>query len=235
MPSSSSSVGFAIVLLVGVFSATARADEPNLPPLPPPSTDSQSPTEAPASPPVVSTPVASALTAGAPCSESANGCSAESDASPKRGAWYGYQTLIVDSLAVGFGFSATNLGSSGVGLSAGTNLLGAPLVHLAHGRPGMFAASLGSRVVSPALGGVTGYAIGAGLGGCGGGNYCVAPMIGAAAGFLSGLLAASALDAALFAREAKPEEPKPWNGKPTIAPTASAGPTGASLGVGGLF
>ena len=156
-----------------------------------------------------------------------------SEARPKR--WYGYQTLIADSLAVGFGFSARSFDSAGVGLSVGTYLLGAPLVHLAHGKPGMFAASLGSRIVSPALGGATGYAIGVGIAGCGGGHYCGTPMAGAAVGFLSGWLAASALDAALFAREAKAEEAKPWNGKPTIAPTASAGPTGASVGVGGLF
>jgi hypothetical protein len=150
--------------------------------------------------------------------------------------------LIVDGASVLLGFSSVSLGAAGGIASAGTYVFGAPIVHLAHGNGGMFAASLGTRVVSPVIGGATGYLAAKVVDPCrGGGDYaCGAPIAGVLIGVVSGFLAASALDAALYSKE--PKEPKEskaeakaWDGKPQVLPTVSASPSGASVGFGGTF
>jgi hypothetical protein len=172
------------------------------------------------------------------CAETPKGCAAESRASS--GSWYGYQTLITDGVSLTLGFAASKLGGWAGAASFGTYLLGAPIVHAVNGRPAMLAASLGTRLLSPVLGGISGMAIGAAVDGCrGGGDYVCGGFIGGAViGAVSGLVAAVALDAAVYSR-VHPEAPPParqgWNGKPTLAPTVAASTTGGTVGLGGVF
>jgi hypothetical protein len=150
--------------------------------------------------------------------------------------------LIVDGAALFLGLSSVSLGAAGGIASGGTYVFGAPIVHLAHGNGGMFAASLGTRVVSPVIGGATGYLAAKVVDPCrGGGDYvCGAPIAGVLIGVVSGFLAASALDAALYSKEPKEkkepkEEAKRWDGQARVLPTVSASPSGASVGFGGTF
>ncbi|MBL0192938.1 MAG: hypothetical protein IPQ09_01720 [Myxococcales bacterium] len=147
---------------------------------------------------------------------------------------------MTDAVAVTLAFAAVKLGPVAGVASFGTYLLGAPIVHAVNGRPAMLAASLGTRVVSPILGAVSGAAIGAAVDGCrGGGDYlCGGPIGGAAIGLLSGVTAAVVLDAAVFSRvhpEATAPARQAWDGKPTLAPTMAASPTGGTVGLGGVF
>lgn len=105
--------------------------------------------------------------------------------------WYGYQTLAVDALAVGMIYIAVSQDSDSNRLDLvgfGTYLLGAPLVHVAHGRIAALP-SLGMRVGAAVLFGV-------------GVAACVATegadCLAAALGFLA-FPAVIALDAAVFA------------------------------------
>jgi hypothetical protein len=70
--------------------------------------------------------------------------------------WYGWQTLLTDGGAVALPVVAAtsrNEPLTAVALVAGAGVfaLGAPIVHLAHGRPGAFGLSLGLRLALPAL------------------------------------------------------------------------------------
>ncbi|HET9956257.1 MAG TPA: hypothetical protein VFQ61_17235 [Polyangiaceae bacterium] len=73
--------------------------------------------------------------------------------------WYGWQTLLVDGAALGIvagGFAVRPAHSDWSVVSVvgvGAWVLGAPAVHLAHGRVGVSFASLGLRLALPALGG----------------------------------------------------------------------------------
>jgi hypothetical protein len=71
--------------------------------------------------------------------------------------WYGWQTLLTDGGAIALPVIASafqNEPATIVALCAGAGafVLGAPIVHLAHGRRGAFALSLGLRLALPALG-----------------------------------------------------------------------------------
>jgi hypothetical protein len=71
--------------------------------------------------------------------------------------WYGWQPLLTDGGAIALPIIAStfnNEPATTVALCAGAGafVLGAPIVHLAHGRPGAFALSLGLRLALPALG-----------------------------------------------------------------------------------
>jgi hypothetical protein len=70
--------------------------------------------------------------------------------------WYGWQTLLTDGGAIALPVIAStfrNEPATTVALCAGAGVfvLGAPIVHLAHGRPGAFALSLGLRLALPGL------------------------------------------------------------------------------------
>jgi hypothetical protein len=70
--------------------------------------------------------------------------------------WYGWQTLLTDGSAIALPVIAAttrNEPLTTVALVAGGGafMLGAPIAHLAHGRPGAFALSLGLRLALPAL------------------------------------------------------------------------------------
>ncbi len=64
------------------------------------------------------------------------------------GAWYGWETLIVDGASI---LTAPLI------VGAGGYVFGAPIVHITHGNPGHAAASLGLRLVLPLGGGALAY------------------------------------------------------------------------------
>ena len=196
-----------VVTIALVTSARARADEENAPP------------EPSAEPPAVT---------GGPRRH-------EREVETE---WYGWQTLIADGTSVlvlpivaGFARSPT----LGV-VALGGYFLAPPFIHGAHGRWGMFAASLGLRVVMPVVGGLLGAAV---EGGDCGGDICVP--VGAALGVAVGALGAVALDASLLSYETVDADPR-YRGRsrkpgdlawsPTIAPRKEGGFT---LGLGATF
>ena len=145
---------------------------------------------------------------------------------------YRAQTAGADAAALGLVFVAAGTKSGGVSqLALGTYMFGAPLVHLAHHRPGRAAGSLALRVGLPILGGVIGAK-----------TYhssCRAsddtcdddegPIIQAALGILGGMIAASVIDTAVLAKG--DEAPA----RPGWSPTVRANHDGFSLGVTGSF
>ena len=68
-----------------------------------------------------------------------------------RASWYGYQTFAPDALALTVFLVAGDQGDSGpvVGTVAGLYLLGGPLVHGLHRRPGAVVGSVAMRVLLP--------------------------------------------------------------------------------------
>jgi hypothetical protein len=70
--------------------------------------------------------------------------------------WYGWQTLLTDGSAIALPIVASTFRNEPVTTvaliaGAGVFVLGAPVIHLAHGRPGASALSLGLRLALPAL------------------------------------------------------------------------------------
>ena len=151
--------------------------------------------------------------------------------------WYGWQTLAADGtsllvLPIAAGVSQ----SPGLGLVAVAGyFLAPPFIHGAHGRWGMFGASLGLRVVAPVIGGL----LGAALDGDCRGDICIP--VGAALGVAAGALGAVAIDASLLSYETVEPDPRyrarqqtpnhiAWS--PSIAPRKEGGFT---LGLGATF
>lgn len=151
--------------------------------------------------------------------------------------WYGWQTLAADGtslLALPIVAGVTQSGALG-GVAVGGYFLAPPIIHAAHGRWGIFGASLGLRVAMPLIGGFLGAAAD---GDCRG-DLCIP--VGAALGVAVGALGAVALDASLLSYETTPvdvryrgEQRKPghvsWS--PSIAPRREGGFT---LGLGAAF
>lgn len=151
--------------------------------------------------------------------------------------WYGWQTLIVDGFALG----ATTMGVA-MGLregwpiflvGTGGYLVGAPVVHFAHGRL-IGLGSLGLRVVTPFVGALlVGVLVGS-----------VSEIVaeeestfkqrvkpfeyGVAAGFLAGMAGAIAIDAFLIAYE-PPAKPKPSTPAARLVPSLSPRSAGLAL------
>lgn len=146
--------------------------------------------------------------------------------------WYGWQTLTADAgsatlMGVSFAVSETTRGSSTdpaalfVG-SLGAYALGAPLVHLANGEAVRAAASLGLRVGVPTLGFL---AIAAAA-------DCHSPwckLESAAIGGLVGMLAVSAVDAAVIAHRLQRATPATQARGFSLAPHID--PTSGTYGV----
>jgi hypothetical protein len=118
--------------------------------------------------------------------------SAPAEPTPPRTDWYGWQTLVPD---------VTGIALMGTGLSyggdrslflagAGIYLLGAPVIHFVHARPGEGSADLILRAGLP----VAGFLVGA-----------VGGLDGALLGFLGGAVAASLIDTIWLARKPVPE------------------------------
>jgi hypothetical protein len=130
--------------------------------------------------------------------------------------WYGWQTLLSDAAAIGlwsvaavvddaqYGSASyrsyqawsTALAASGFAVYA----LGAPAIHLAHGRADQAGESLIMRVGLPFGGALVGVLVGAGA--CGRSDDEVpCPLITGVLGFAAGGVAAMVLDAVVLARE----------------------------------
>jgi len=135
------------------------------------------------------------------------------------GRWYGWQILLCDVAAEGFGVAA--LASHSVALlvpSGAIHVLGGPIVHWAHGNVGRGFASLGLRLVLPTAGALIGVAAKSGS----------AAAIG---GGIGGLLAI-VLDVSVLARDTRPAALS--NARAPVV-FASVTPQGAAVGVAGSF
>ncbi len=156
------------------------------------------------------------------------------------GARYGLEILLADGVALGMAGMSIKVEQPGLGiLGLSTYLMAPPIVHFIHGRPGRAAASFGLRLGAPAVGMMTGIALGCAVGWCSSrGDFgWVGAFIGGAVGVTSGAIAAMVIDAVVLAREpdVKVRVPRGWDGKPRLAPTVSALPGGGAVGVGGSF
>jgi len=151
--------------------------------------------------------------------------------------WYGWQTLIADGtslIALPIAAGVTQSGALG-GVALGGYLLAPPFIHGAHGRWGIFAASLGLRVGMPVVFGL----LGAAVDDCKG-ELCIP--VGAAFGVVLGALGAVALDASLLSFEKVEEDGARYRARrgqpshvawsPSIAPRKEGGFT---LGLGASF
>jgi hypothetical protein len=146
---------------------------------------------------------------------------------------YRGQTAIVDGVALGLFFIAISTNDEPVGyLSLGAYVGGAPLVHLAHHRPGHAAGSLALRVGLPFVGGLLGEKLGeqtqcSGIndGTCAsGGRY---ERMGL--GIIGGMIAAMVIDTAVLAKGDEAPAPASWS------PAIAARRDGITLGFSGSF
>jgi len=139
--------------------------------------------------------------------------------------WYGWQTLVLDGFT-GALVLASGSWESGLLASSVTLALGAPLIHVAHGEGVNAGASFVLRVTLPFMGVLAGVL--ADSQACSkphvDGGTCIPP--GAIVGGLAGIVAASALDAAVLGRP---------HARPTVAPAATALHRGATVGLAGTF
>lgn len=153
--------------------------------------------------------------------------------------WYGHQTLIADgvagaglTLAMVTAFAGATESAAPVLLfgSLGSFALGAPIVHVANGEVGRGLASLGVRLAAPSLGAWVGLEASRN---CNPKkepfNFCA--FGGLVAGFATGMVSASAIDALLLAWKQTPQDPA----KASIAPDVSITPNGATIGATGRF
>lgn len=156
------------------------------------------------------------------------------------GRWYGWQSFAIDAASIGCAATFRQ------GLCMAPFAISGPLVHLAHGRPGLAGASLGIRLAGVTLGAL----IGAGNDGCverplrqemvqtesgyvtvyTGGNHC--PVRVSATGALVGAALAAVVDAAIGFTRLPPEAPAPAR---TIEPAISIGSSSVGVGLGGAF
>jgi hypothetical protein len=142
---------------------------------------------------------------------------------------YRWQTALSDGAAVGLfmlGASSNSSGLADAGL--GTYLLGAPIIHLSHNRPGRAAGSLALRLGLPILGVMVGLKSHAHS--CPNGDICdEGPGAEAVLGLLGGVVAASVIDTAFLAKG--DEAPA----RPSWSPAVTANQHGFGLGVAGAF
>ena len=116
---------------------------------------------------------------------------------------YGEQTILVDFVTGGATVVLFAAGTEAKWAGAGAFVLGAPMVHVAHGQWPQMLIGIGARVVTPGvgcvLGGIGGLAFGPATTQSGG--YGSDMEVGCAIGAVGGMIVASALDAALLAQE----------------------------------
>lgn len=135
--------------------------------------------------------------------------------------WYGWQTLVTD----GSSLLITPVVPVG---GLGVYLLGGPIVHLAHGHPGIAAASLGIRAGLPVAGALTGAVLG--KQDCS--NCEFSGLVYAVIGAGLGAASAIAIDAAAFGREDVPAEPRDRSAREKK--TAFLGPSASPRREGGF-
>ncbi len=150
--------------------------------------------------------------------------------------WYGWQTLLADSTAIGFlGIAVASQNPSWLAPSGVVYVAGGPSIHLAHGRVGALAGSLALRVGLP----LVGVGLGAATANCSAqqqsddedsGTAC--GLTGAVYGFIVGAGVAMVLDMAVLSWEPSTEPttkeapvPPPavaWSVAPTMDPKSGA-------------
>jgi hypothetical protein len=162
------------------------------------------------------------------------GADAPSDDAPSETVWYGWQTLTADAASIalaGLSLASDGRGSEqAFGVTAvSAFVLGAPIIHAAHGNWGRGAGSLGLRVGMPALGLVVGVLVGSALPRSNTGtpsdvdNALSNVAYGALVGTLVAAACASAIDAGALAREKLPatsreaSAARPFQMTPTFA------------------
>ncbi len=127
---------------------------------------------------------------------------------------------VVAALALGHGSGAVG------GFALATYAVGAPLVHVLHGRPGAAARSMGLRAGMPILGGLVGYGL-LSMGHGNSGDDISPGAVGAILGVFAGAIAASAIDIGVLAKG----DDVPRVG-PAVTPTTNGGMT---FGLSGRF
>jgi hypothetical protein len=149
---------------------------------------------------------------------------------PRR-TWYGWQTLLVDGVALSavlLGAGLDRAGNDG-GVVTAFGLLGYELgpgiVHFVHRNPGRGFASFGVRLGMPLAGAFLGASFSSNCDG----YRCEED--GAAAGFLLGMAGAIAIDAAVFAYDDR--RPRAQRAALGLVPLASLQPGRAWIGFGG--
>ncbi len=162
--------------------------------------------------------------------------------------WYGGQVLAVDgasaiSLTTGIALaSATGAGGSAIadvavaGLllgGAGTYALGAPVVHIAHGRVGAAALSLGLRIGLPTAGFFLGGFISPRCPARRHDDFdiCLNGLTYGSYGALLGAVAASATDAAALAYDVEPHQKQKPKRVPTLGFAPQVDPARGSYGI----
>lgn len=233
-------LGLGLAALILFRASSAHAEAPLSEPAATPSESPRRAAEAPppALPPVAPAPVlVPAAPRAFPTSDDPHELPppSEPDTPAKEEESYGPQTIIVDGMTVGAVALAVGTRSPATAVGAGVVYgVGAPLVHLAHGRPGMALASFATRVSAPAMGGLLGFFVMSAATGSSPMDGAFAQGLGASIGVLTGVTAAVVLDAALYSHVWK-KAPLGWDGKPSLAPQAAITPGGGSVGVGGTF
>ena len=165
--------------------------------------------------------------------------------------WYGWQTLTADGAAIALMASGIVAGSGPAGAPLGytgmaSYVVTPAVIHGAHGHVLRGVGDAAIRVVTPVLGTIVGAFSGAALyaskarpAPADGANDYFSPgfdalFTGAAIGFLAGVLAASAIDAAVLARDDAPAaRPAPSGAvlRPVVAPSRG----GVSAGLTAVF
>jgi hypothetical protein len=120
--------------------------------------------------------------------------------------WYGWQTLMADAGAVGLwslGLAMDDETAGGTVMGAGTAVyaFAAPAIHWSHGQVRKGWGSLGLRVGLPFVGAGAGLILGSIACDSSEDEFIPCPVGLMAMGFLSGFIAAPAVDAAALARE----------------------------------
>lgn len=213
----------AVAALATLAPSIARADEPS-------PADANEPPPAPAS----LDGAAPARPAEAMSLPTAHAAEAEAEAEPPADKWYGYQTLIADATSLGLLFASAGARSGELAITALVGMGAAsPTIHLVHGRPWAAGGSLLLRAGAVGAGGLLGYAA---RPECSGGLGCIG--VGAAAIVVGGLVGygiASAIDAALLARE--PSAPRESTSATirTVTPSVDPRTGAAGVVVGGTF
>ena len=136
---------------------------------------------------------------------------------------YRLEVLALDASAVA-GVAMGHNSATVVGLSIATYALGAPILHLAHHRPGNAFGSFVLRAGLPVVAAAVGWSL---AGGYGGNSEIPSGAGGAALGLVVGVITASSIDIGVLSKA----EPAPQVA-PAITPTAHGGMT---VGLTGSF
>ncbi len=142
--------------------------------------------------------------------------------------WYGWQTLLVDALSIGFAVATAGRGGE---LGLGVYVFGAPVVHAAHGHPGKALGSFGLRLGAPFVGAFIGSS-GADCSGPDREDFC--GLGEALEGALIGASFAIAVDAIVIANEDVEKKPPTERGV-QLSPSVSVTRDRRMLLLGGSF